>query len=405
MHPNMIGAYGPWAAALLGDGPAALSFRNPEWNDLEAWRPLARQRLLERLAQPEMGDLTPVNVRRQWVAGGPSASSGQAPSAASGQALHVEDLRWQLPYGPPTQAIFIKPAGAGGRLPAVLALHDHALNKYFGALKIARTGDPPHPLMLEHQAQYYGGVAWANELARRGYAVLVPDAFPFASRRVRLEDVPEEIREGLRPEAQPEGQSDPDPETPEAIAAYNRWAAQHETIMAKSLLCAGTTWPGVWLAEDRVALDILCARDDVDPERVGCGGLSGGGMRTVFLAGSDPRISCAVCAGMLTTWRDWLLYKSYTHTWMVYVPLLPRDLDYPEILGLRAPLPTLVQNNLEDELFTPSEMERAADMLGQVYAKAGAGDAYRCTFYPGPHKFDRDMQAEAFDWFDRWLKP
>jgi dienelactone hydrolase len=175
--------------------------------------------------------------------------------------------------------------------------------------------------------------------------------------------------------------------------------------MAKSLLCAGTTWPGVWLAEDRVALDILCARDDVDPERVGCGGLSGGGMRTVFLAGSDPRISCAVCAGMLTTWRDWLLYKSYTHTWMVYVPLLPRDLDYPEILGLRAPLPTLVQNNLEDELFTPSEMERAADMLGQVYAKAGAGDAYRCTFYPGPHKFDRDMQAEAFDWFDRWLKP
>ena len=28
----------------------------------------------------------------------------------------------------------------------------------------------------------------------------------------------------------------------------------------------------------------------------------------------------------------------------------------------------------------------------------------RCSFYPGPHKFDLDMQAEAFDWFDRWLK-
>ena len=77
-------------------------------------------------------------------------------------------------------------------------------------------------------------------------------------------------------------------------AAYNRWAAQHETVMAKSLLCAGTTWPGVWLAEDRRALDILCAREDVDGQRVGCGGLSGGGMRTVFLAGSDPRIRCAV---------------------------------------------------------------------------------------------------------------
>ena len=31
-------------------------------------------------------------------------------------------------------------------------------------------------------------------------------------------------------------------------------------------------------------------------------------------------------------------------------------------------------------------------------------DSYKCTFYPGPHKFDRPMQAEAFDWFERWLK-
>ena len=31
------------------------------------------------------------------------------------------------------------------------------------------------------------------------------------------------------------------------------------------------------------ALDVLCARPDVDARRVGCAGLSGGGMRTVFL--------------------------------------------------------------------------------------------------------------------------
>ena len=40
MIPNMIGAYGPWAAGLAGDGPATLSFRNPrfERKDLDAWR-------------------------------------------------------------------------------------------------------------------------------------------------------------------------------------------------------------------------------------------------------------------------------------------------------------------------------------------------------------------------------
>ncbi|MCA9172617.1 MAG: hypothetical protein KDB23_33360, partial [Planctomycetales bacterium] len=112
---------------------------------------------------------------------------------------------------------------------------------------------------------------------------------------------------------------------------------------------------------------------------------------------------CACCVGMMTTWRDYLLHKAHTHTWMVYVPGLPRDLDYPEILGLRAPLPTLVQNSNDDDLFTLSEMQRADDILREVFAKANAAEAYRCSFYDGPHKFNLAMQAEAWEWFDKWL--
>jgi predicted esterase len=106
----------------------------------------------------------------------------------------------------------------------------------------------------------------------------------------------------------------------------------------------------------------------------------------------------------MTTWRDYLLNKSHTHTWMVYIPGMPADLDYPEILGLNAPQPILVLNNHEDPLFTVPEMERADRILQEVYKKAGASDHYRAKFYAGPHKFDREMQAEAFRWFDRWLK-
>jgi dienelactone hydrolase len=278
-------------------------------------------------------------------------------------------------------------------------LHDHAGNKYFGKRKIARTSDAWHPSLFETHAPYYGGTHWANEVAKRGYVVLVHDAFAFASRRVLVQDVPGQLQLNL-------AGTDPDagPLSGEQIQAYNVWAAEHESTLAKSLFSAGTTWPGIFLAEDRKALDVLCAREDVDGSRVGCGGLSGGGLRTVYLGGIDPRIRCAVCAGMMTTWRDYLLNVSFTHTWMVYIPLLPRDLDYPEILGLRVPLPTMVLNNNDDPLFTLPEMERADDMLRQVYEKADAADRYRCSFYPGSHKFDREMQTEAFGWFDRWLK-
>jgi dienelactone hydrolase len=375
---SIIGLYGAWASALTENKLPALSFRRNEWKTPDAWRKTARERLTERLAIPDIGRVPEVTLKKQSEYDG----------------LHIEELSWQLPYGRATEAILLKPVNAKGPLPGILAFHDHGGNKYFGTRKITRTSNQ-HPLMKDHQKEYYEGMAWANEIAKRGYVVLVSDAFPFASRRVMMQDVPNHLRQGL---------NDDNPEEPNNIKAYNEWAGQHEHVMAKSLFSAGTTWPGVFFAEDKKALDILCARKDVDVNRIGCAGLSGGGMRTVFMGGLDARIKCAVCVGFMTTWKDFLLNKSFTHTWMTYVPLLPNELDFPEILGLRVPLATLVLNDKDDELYTPAEMQRADKILSEVYAKADASDKYKCSYYPGPHKFDKAMQAEAFSWFDRWLK-
>ena len=106
----------------------------------------------------------------------------------------------------------------------------------------------------------------------------------------------------------------------------------------------------------------------------------------------------------MSTWKDFLLNKSFTHTWMTYIPLLSKYLDFPEVLGLRVPLPTMVLSNTEDELYTLPEMKKADGILQEIFSKAGAEDKYKGTFYPGGHKFDVAMQKEAFNWFDRWLK-
>ena len=380
MRPNMTGPYGPWLAdQVLGDGPGRLSFRTGRWKNLKTWQEAGRRRVLELIAPVDLGGKPEVKLESQYTYDG----------------LHIEQLSWQLPNGPRTEAVFLKPAGATGRLPAILALHDHGGNKFMGWRKIVRTDDQPWALQKAHQDQSYGGVAWANEIAKRGYAVLVHDTFPFASRRVRVSEVPERLREGG---------VDPEPSDEEGVAKYNAFAGAHEHIMEKSLLSAGTTWPGVYVVEDQRALDVLCARPDVDAARVGCAGLSGGGMRTVFLGGLDNRIRVAVAIGFMTTWRDFLLDKCFTHTWMTYVPLLPKDLDFPEILALRAPAATLVLNCNEDPLYTLAEMKRADAILRETYEKGGAPGQYRCSFYPGGHKFDREMQAEAFAWFDQHLK-
>lgn len=375
---NMIGAYGEWASKLVAD-PPRLSFRRADFTDLDAWRREARARYIDALAIPPNGGTPRVTVQKQSEFNG----------------LAIEHLTWQLPYGPPTEAVLLKPANARGKLPAIVGLHDHGGNKYFGLRKITRTSNDPHPAMIRHQDHYYGGAAWVNEIAKRGYVVLVHDAFTFGSRRMRAADLPQVIKRDL---------VEVNPESEDEIKQYNAFAGQHEHLIAKSLFCAGTTWPGVFAGEDQHALDYLCSRPDVDASRVGCCGLSGGGLRTVYLTGLDPRIKCSVAVGMMTTWRDYLLNKCYTHTWMIYIPGLSRDLDYPEILGLNAPSPVMVLNNREDQLFTMPEMERADRILTDVYSKAGARDRYQAKFYSGPHKFDLEMQRDGFAWFDRWLK-
>lgn len=379
VRPNMVGAYGPWLSeTVLGDKPGTHSLRNGRHTDLAAWRSAARQRALERIAPVDLGGRPQVRVDATGEFDG----------------LAIELLSWQLPCGPRSEAVVLKPRGATGKLPAILALHDHGGNKYLGWRKIARIEASPWEIQVKHQEQSYEGLAWANEIAKRGYVVLVHDTFPFASRRVLVADVSPRIKvDGV----------DPQPDDLEGIRKYNAFASAHEHVMEKSLLCAGTTWPGVYLVEDQRALDVLCARPDVDAARVGCAGLSGGGMRTVFLGGLDDRIRCAVAVGFMSTWRDFLLDKCFTHTWMTYVPLLPKELDFPEILGLRAPAATMVQNCTEDPLYTVSEMQRADQILGDVFTRAGKPDNYRCHFYPGGHKFDRVMQGDAFAWFDRHL--
>ena len=400
--PSLLGAYGPWIDALASSKKREFSFLDERWKDVAAWSGKAREFFASKIRAEEIA-LPLVEVTDRRVHDG----------------LVVEELAWRLPYGPATRAWFLKPEMASGRLPAVLALHDHGANKYFGKRKIADAGTGTHPHVENYRSLYYGGRPWANELARRGYGVLVHDVFPFESRRILASDIPGfvvertmlspgEVRE-LTPEMVESGKmctecDVSDAETLAEIDRYNAFAGQYETTVAKSLFCAGLTWPGVALAEDRVALDYLSSRPDVDPGRIGCGGLSGGGMRTNFLAGSDSRIRCSVTTGFMTTWADFAMESAYTHTWMIYIPGLPPSMDYPDILAMRTPLPSLVQSTRQDPLYNQVEVRRAEAVLAATYEKAGAAERFRMTYHEGPHRFDVVMQEEAFSWFDRWLR-
>jgi hypothetical protein len=50
-------------------------------------------------------------------------------------------------------------------------------------------------------------------------------------------------------------------------------------------------------------------------------------------------------------------------------------------------------------------MKESLRKIEAIYAKEGAASKFHGQFYDQPHVFSIQMQEDAFDWLDRWLKP
>jgi dienelactone hydrolase len=325
-----------------------------------------------------------VHVEKQWEKDG----------------LAGEEISWSAGYGPATHAWLLKPTGATGPLPGIVALHDHGGFKFFGKEKIAEGPDAPPPMLADFHEKYYGGRAWANALAREGFAVLAHDTFLWGSRRFPLEAMSERVIDLTRA-----SQSTwwPNGNVPFEVAQYNAATGHHEHLVEKYCNLLGTTLAGVVSHEDRIALNYLRSRPEVDPARMGCCGLSGGGNRSTLLLATHDGIAAAAIVGLMSTYEGLLDHNVVSHTWMFFPNGWARCGDWADIAASRAPMPLLVQYDNEDDLFTPAGMHAAHERLSRHYAAAGRADAYTGQFYPGPHKFDLEMQRAAFGWLKAQL--
>jgi dienelactone hydrolase len=277
----------------------------------------------------------------------------------------------------------------------VVALHDHGGFKFYGKEKIADGPQDPPEVIEAFREGAYEGRAWANALAKEGFLVLVPDTFLWGSRKFPLETMPP----GIQMNAEVIAKRDQSAYRPvNQVILYNYAAAEHEHLVAKYCNLLGTSLAGVVCREDRIAVNYLLSRPEVDPARVGCAGLSGGGNRAALLQATHSSIRAAVIVGLMSTYVATLDHNVFSHTWMLFPPYLARFGDWPDLAACRAPSPLLVQYDLDDELFTQEGMRAAHDKLTRHYTSAGHPQAYTGQFYPGPHKFDLEMQAAAFGW-------
>ena len=314
--------------------------------------------------------------------------------------LSGEWITWAVGYGPRTEAYLLKPAGTTTPLPGIVALHDHGGFKFFGKEKIADGPADTPQVLVDYRNGGYGGRAFANALAKEGFVVLVHDTFLWGSRKFPLEDVPQEIRN----QTQAILSMNSDPTAMDEIGFYNQATVVHEHLVSKYCNLLGTSMAGVVSHEDRIAVNYLLSRPEVLANAVGCIGLSGGGNRAALLQATHDSIQAAVIVGLMSTYDGLLDHNVFSHTWMFFPFQWARVGDWPDLAACRAPSPLLVQYDLEDDLFTPAGMRAADARIATHYQSVGHPEAYTGQFYPGPHKFDLEMQTAAFAWLKEQLE-
>ena len=284
------------------------------------------------------------------------------------------------------------PKGLKEPAPAIIDLHSHGGWIPFGKEKVTDLGEHNHPAMAAYHKDVYDGRATGTALARRGYVVISIDAFFFGERRT-IVDV----------DLNKYGYDRSKYSMKVAEEMRMRCRAKEQTLV-KALIYAGLTWQGILVNDDMRTVDYLLTRPEVDPKRIGCNGISLGGYRSFLLAGLDERIAAANVVGFMSTARS--MIRSYTekHSWSHFPPTVHRYLDMPDIVSMMAPKPLLVQQCTHDGLFPLSGMKTAVDKIAAVYNKAGAKDQFSGRFYNNEHQFTRQMQNEAFEFFDTHLK-
>lgn len=152
------------------------------------------------------------------------------------------------------------------------------------------------------------------------------------------------------------------------------------------------------------ALDYLQTRPEVDPNRLGVTGRSGGGAYSWWIAALDERIKCAVPVAGITDLKNHVvdgaveghcdcMFMVNTYRW-----------DYAQVAALIAPRPLLLSNTDKDSIFPLDGVMRVHDHVKRIYDLQGAGANFGVLITEGPHKDTQDLQVPAFRWFNRFLK-
>jgi len=142
------------------------------------------------------------------------------------------------------------------------------------------------------------------------------------------------------------------------------------------------------------AVDALCARPEVDRQRLGVAGLSMGGEWTMWIAACDPRLKVAVVSGWMCTTAG---VFSVPNCACWELPGLVELMDICEVHLLVAPRPLLVESAEQDGCFPIRYTKEGYQRLRAGFRVFGAEEAVTQDTWPAGHEWHGAMAYPLVD--------
>jgi cephalosporin-C deacetylase-like acetyl esterase len=154
------------------------------------------------------------------------------------------------------------------------------------------------------------------------------------------------------------------------------------------------------------ALDYLTGLPEVDPERMGATGSSGGGTLTTYISMLDPRVKVASIVTYITSLPQKIenrINDAESDPEQDVQGLLAAGIDHPEMVGMIVPRPVLIGAAVRD--FFPIEGTRQTFReLQELYTKLGVPERIQMVEFDHRHMYSQPLREATTAWFDRWLK-
>jgi dienelactone hydrolase len=145
-------------------------------------------------------------------------------------------------------------------------------------------------------------------------------------------------------------------------------------------------------------LDYLDARPEVDPDRIGITGNSGGGTQASYLMLAEPRFAASVTCTFITTLAALMKSGNPQDSEQVIWGCFCEGPDHDDYITAMAPKPVLVGAVAYD--FFPLEGTiEAVQRAKQVYALYDAEENVDLVVAPSRHAYAPALRHAAVDWF------